>query len=41
MSVLPKGRSFTASTGIKAAVLPEADLPLQTQELRLQFSRDE
>ena len=34
-NVLPKGRSITASSGTKAAVL--ADLPPQTQEPRLQF----
>ena len=37
ISVLPKGRSFTASAGTKVAVLPKAGLPLQTQEPRLQF----
>ena len=31
-SVLPKGRSFTANLGTKAAVLPKAGLPPQTQE---------
>ena len=36
-SVLPKGRSLTANLGTKAAVLPKAGLPLQTQEPRLQF----
>ena len=30
-SVLPKGRSLTASAGTKAAVLPKAGLPPQTQ----------
>ena len=35
--VPPKGRSFTASAGTKAAVLQKAGLPPQTQELRLQF----
>ena len=39
-SVLPKGTSFTASTGTKAAVLSKAGLPLQTQESRLQFYQD-
>ena len=37
MSVLPKGRSFISSTGTKAAILPKAGLPPQTQEPRLQF----
>ena len=37
LSVLPKGRSFTASLGTKAAVLPKAGLPPQIQEPRLQF----
>ena len=36
-SVLPKGRSFTASEGTKSAVLPKAGVPPQTQEPRLQF----
>ena len=36
-SVLPKGRSFTASAGTKTAVLPKADIPPQTQEARFQF----
>ena len=36
-SVLPKGRSFTASAGTKDADLLLAGLPLQTQEPRLQF----
>ena len=36
ISVLPKGRSFTANSGTKAAILPKG-LPLQTQEPRLQF----
>ena len=36
-SILPKPRSFTASEGAKAAVLPKAGLPPQTQEPRLQF----
>ena len=36
-SVLPKGRSFTASAGTWSAVLPKAVLPPQTQEPRLQF----
>ena len=36
-SVLPKGRYFIASAGTKAAVLPKAGLPAQTQEPRLQF----
>ena len=36
-SVLPKGRSFTASARNKTAVLPKAGLPLQTQESRLKF----
>ena len=36
-SVLPKDRSYTASAGTYTAVLPKADLPLQTQEPRLQF----
>ena len=36
-SILPKGRSFTANSGTKAAVLPKAGLPPQTQESRLQF----
>ena len=31
------GRSFTASAGMKVAVLPKVGLPLQTQETRLQF----
>ena len=31
------GRSFTASAGIKVAVLPKAGLPSQTQEPRLKF----
>ena len=35
-SVLPKGRSFTASAAT-AAVLPKAGLPPQTLEPRLQF----
>ena len=34
---LPRGRSFTASAATKAAVLPKACLPLQTQEPRLQL----
>ena len=34
-SVLPKGRSFTESAGILAAVLPKAGLPPQIQEPRL------
>ena len=37
MRILPKGRSFTAHSGIKAAVLPKTGLPQQTQEARLQF----
>ena len=37
MSVLPKCRSYTASAGTQAAVLPKTGLPLQTQEPRLQF----
>ena len=32
MSVLPKGRSFTASAETKVAVLPKAGLPPQTRE---------
>ena len=36
-SVLSKGRSFTASAGTKAAVLPKAGLPPQTQKPRLLF----
>ena len=36
VSVLPKGRSFTANSGTKAAILPKGGLPLQTQEPRLQ-----
>ena len=36
-SILPKGRSFTASAGTQAAVLPKAGLPPQTQEPRVQF----
>ena len=35
--VLPKGKSFTASAGTYAAVLPKAGLPPQGQEPRLQF----
>ena len=35
MSVLPKGKSLTASAGTYAAVLPKAGLPPQTQEPRL------
>ena len=41
MSVLPKGRSFNASAGTKAAVLPKAGIPPQTQETRLQFNQGE
>ena len=37
MSVLPKGRSFTASAGTQAAALPKAGFPPQTQEPGLQF----
>ena len=37
ISVLPKGRSFTASAGTKVTVLPKAGLPPQTKEPRLQF----
>ena len=36
-SVLPKGKSISASAGTKEAVLPKAGLPPQTQEPRLQF----
>ena len=36
-SILPKGRSSTASAGTKAAVMPKAGLPPQTQESRMQF----
>ena len=36
-SVLPKGRSFTASAGIKAAFLPKSGLSPQTKEPRLYF----
>ena len=36
-SVLPKSRSFAANAGTKVAVLSKPDLPLQTQEPRLQF----
>ena len=34
-NVLPKGRSFTANSGTKAAVLFKDKIPLQTQEPRL------
>ena len=37
ISVLPKGRSFTANGETQAEVLPKAGLPPQTQEPRLQF----
>ena len=40
-SVLPKGRSFTASAGNKAEVLPKASLPPQTQNQGCSFTRDE
>ena len=36
-SVLPKGRSLTASAGTKAAFLPKTHLPPQTQKPTLQF----
>ena len=36
-SVLPKYRSFTASAGTQAAVMPKAGLPPQNQEPKLQF----
>ena len=36
-SVLPKGRSFTANTGTKIALLPKAGDPLPAQEQKLQF----
>ena len=36
-SHLPKGKSFTASAGTQAVVLPKAGLPPQTQEPMLQF----
>ena len=36
-SILPKDRSFTASTGTKAAVLPKVGHPPQTPEPRMQF----
>ena len=36
-SVLPKGRSFTASAGTKVVFLPKAGLLSQTQEPRLHF----
>ena len=39
-SILPKGRSFTASTGIQAAVLPKGRSSTQTQEPGCSFTRD-
>ena len=40
ISVLPKGRSSTASAGTKATILPKAGLPQQTEEPRLQFYQE-
>ena len=37
ISVLPKGRSFTANSGTMLQFCPKAGLPLQTQSPRLQF----
>ena len=41
MSVLPKGRSFTASAGIKTTVLPEAGLHRKLSNQGCSFTRDE